>query len=52
MSREVDSLSGLEFDLGGDKTFEFGLDDDYKSQLKTKNARLDEFFDSYVREDG
>jgi hypothetical protein len=52
MSREVDSLSGLEFDLGGDKTFEFGLDDNYKSQLKTKNARLDEFFDSYVREDG
>jgi len=52
MSREVDSIEGLEFDLGGEKTFEFGLDDNYKSQLKTKNARLNEYFDSYVRDDG
>ena len=52
MSKEVDALTGLEFDLGGEKTFEFGLDDNYKSQLKTKNARLDEFFDSYVGDNG
>jgi hypothetical protein len=52
MSKEVDALTGLEFDLGGEKTFEFGLDDNYKSQLKTKNARLDEFFDSYVGDSG
>ena len=52
MSKEVDSLTGLEFDLGDDKTFEFGLDNQYKSQLKNRNARLDEFFDPYVREDG
>lgn len=52
MSEEVDLLTGLEFDLGDNKTFEFGLDDQYKSQLKDRNARLDEFFDPYVREDG
>ena len=52
MSKEVDALTGLEFDLGDEKTFEFGLDDQYKSQLKNRNARLDEFFDPYVGEDG
>jgi len=52
MSREVDSLTGLEFDLGQDKTFTFGLEDNYKSQLKDKNARLDEYFDPYIRDDG
>ena len=52
MSREVDTLEGLEFDLGDGKLFEFGLDDAYKSQLKGRQARLDEFFDSYIGEDG
>ena len=52
MSREVDSLTGLEFDLGQDQTFTFGLEDNYKSQLKDKNARLDEYFDPYIRDDG
>ncbi len=52
MSSEVDSLTGLEFDLGDNNTFEFGLDDQYKSQLKSKNARLDEYFDEYINQDG
>lgn len=52
MSGEVDQMTGLEFDLGGENSFTFGLDDSYKSQLKQKNARLDEYFDSYIREDG
>jgi hypothetical protein len=52
MSREVDALEGLEFNLGNDKTFTFGLNDQYKNQLKNKNARLDEYFDPYVSEDG
>lgn len=52
MSQNVDALTGLEFDLGGDKTFTFGLDDAYKSQLKQKNAQLENYFDTYVREDG
>ena len=52
MSQEVDSIEGLEFDLGNENTLEFGLDDDYRNQLKDKQTRLDEFFDSYVGEDG
>ena len=52
MSREVDTLEGLEFDLGENNTFEFGLDPAYKNQLKDKQARLDEFFDSYIGDDG
>jgi hypothetical protein len=28
------------------------MDETYKGQLAEKNARLDEFFDTYVREDG
>ncbi|MAO24128.1 MAG: hypothetical protein CMJ25_25535 [Phycisphaerae bacterium] len=52
MSQEVDALEGLEFDLGNEKTFTFGLNDQYRNQLKNKNARLDEYFDPYVSEDG
>lgn len=52
MSREVDALTGIEFDLGGGKAFTFGIDDQYREQLKNKNARLEEFFDPYVRQDG
>lgn len=52
MRSELDSMEGIEFDLGNGKTFTFGMNDAYKNQLADKNARLDEFFDPYVREDG
>ena len=52
MVTEVDAMTGLEFDLGNENSFTFGLDDDYKAQLVDKNSRLDEYFDPYVREDG
>lgn len=52
MYQEVDTLTGLEFDLGNEKSFTFGLQDSYKSHLKEKNARLDEYFDPYIRNDG
>ena len=52
MSKEVDALEGLEFDLGGDKTFTFGLDENYRNQLKESNSQLDYFFDSFVKDDG
>ena len=52
MRSETSELTGLEFDLGSDRTFTFGLDDRYKQELVNKNARLDEYFDPYVREDG
>jgi hypothetical protein len=51
MSQEVDALEALTFDLNGQE-FNFGLNDQYKSSLKDKNARLDEFFDQYVDEGG
>lgn len=51
MSQEVDALDSLTFEVG-DKEFEFGLNDQYKSSLKDKNARLDEFFDQYVDDSG
>ena len=52
MSKEVDALEGLEFDLGNGNAFKFGLEDSYRNQLKDKSARLDKYFDSFVREDG
>ena len=52
MSSNLDDMTGLEFDLGNDRTFTFGLEDNYKSQLKQKNARLDEYFDPYINQDG
>tara|TARA_R100001510_G_scaffold43777_1_gene40241 strand:- start:1445 stop:2608 length:1164 start_codon:yes stop_codon:yes gene_type:complete len=52
MAQNVDALTGLEFDLGGDKTFTFGIDDGYKTQLKHKNANLENYFDPYVNDDG
>ena len=51
MSQEVDSLEALSFELG-DQEFNFGINDQYKSSLKDKNARLDEFFDQYVDDSG
>jgi len=51
MSQEVDSLEALTFQLG-DQEFNFGINDQYKSSLKDKNARLDEFFDQYVDDGG
>ena len=52
MKREVTDMEGIEFDLGNGKNFTFGIDDNYRGQLADKNARLDEYFDPYVREDG
>lgn len=51
MSDEVDSLEALTFELG-DSEFNFGIKPEYRNQLKQKNAKLDEFFDQYVAEDG
>lgn len=51
MKQEVDSIEALEFELG-DTTFSFGLNDDYKSTLVDKNANLEQYFDSYVDDNG
>ena len=52
MSSEIDSLEGIDFELNGEKTFTFGLNDSYKNSLKSKNAQLDSFFDQYVDGNG
>jgi hypothetical protein len=52
MSQEVDSMDTLDFDLGADSEFKFGIPQEYKSSLKQKNAKLDEFFDQYVGQNG
>lgn len=52
MSTELDTLEGVEFDLGDGKSFRYGLDSRYKNELRNKNVQLDQFFDPYVRNDG
>ena len=52
MQSDLDDLEGIEFDLGNDTSFTFGLNRDYKSELADKNTRLDEYFDPYVQRDG
>ena len=52
MSQEVGSLTGLEFDLPNGHTFTYGIDDGYRGQLIYRNSRIDEFFDSYVDNNG
>ena len=52
MSAEVDALDGIEFQVSKDKSFTFGLEDSYKSQLKSKNEQIEDFFGSYVDNDG
>lgn len=52
MGREVQELESIEFELSKDKTFKFGVTDDYKKVLKQKNQNLDGFFNQYVKKDG
>lgn len=52
MSMEADALDAIDFDLPGGKVFSFGLADKYRETLKSKNARLDEYFDEYVSKEG
>lgn len=52
MSAEVDALDGIEFQVTKDKAFTFGLEDNYKSQLKSKNEKIEDFFSSYVSDNG
>lgn len=52
MTNEVNALDAIEFELGDERSFTFGLDDAYKTQLVEKNAQLDRFFDPYVDDNG
>lgn len=52
MVQDVNEFEQIEFDLGNDKTFSFGIDASYKDQLKKKNVEIESFFDDYVEEGG
>jgi len=52
MSYNVNEMESLELELGKDKSFSFGLSDEYKQTLIDKNSKLDEFFDPYVDDNG
>ena len=52
MASSVNELEGLQFDLGDGNDFKFGFQENYKKSLIDKNARLDEYFDPYVDNNG
>lgn len=52
MSKVADDMEALEFNVGKDQTFAFGVSDNYKSELKQSNAKMDDYFDQYVSEQG
>jgi len=51
MTEETNALEALTFELPGGE-FNFGITDDYKSQLIDKNSNLETFFDQYIGQDG
>lgn len=51
MTEETNALEALSFELPGGE-FNFGITDDYKSQLIDKNSNLETFFDQYIGQDG
>ncbi len=52
MSARTNNFGYLEFDLPGNETFKFGIDDNYRKQLVQKNSKLDEYFNDYVSDSG
>lgn len=51
MTEETNALEALSFELPGGE-FNFGITDEYKSQLIDKNSNLETFFDQYISQDG
>jgi hypothetical protein len=52
MSNVADDMEALEFNVGKDQSFAFGISDTYKAELKQSNAKMDDYFDQYVSEAG
>lgn len=52
LDKDISSMDGIEFDLGNGESFTFGLNDEYKQDLRQANSQLEDYFDPYVREDG
>ena len=51
MTEETNALEALSFELPGGE-FNFGITDEYKSQLIDKNSNLETFFDQYIGQNG
>jgi hypothetical protein len=52
MTAEVKDFDGLVFELPSGEKFTYGIKDDYRAQLISKNSRLEEYFDDYVNDSG
>lgn len=52
MTQSTNDFDYLEFALPGGKSFRYGVEDDYRSSLVEKNTRLNEYFDSYLDNEG
>jgi hypothetical protein len=52
MIQETRAMQAIEFDLGGDKTFTFGLNNDQINNIINRNENIDSFFDNYINNDG
>lgn len=51
MKKETQALEALTFELPSGE-FNFGITDDYKSQLIDKNTNIESFFDQYIDKSG
>jgi len=51
MTEETNALEALTFELP-EGEFNFGITDEYKSQLIDKNSNIETFFDQYISQDG
>ncbi|MDG2285606.1 MAG: hypothetical protein P8N43_08765 [Alphaproteobacteria bacterium] len=52
MTKEVQDFDGLIFDLPSGEKFTYGINDDYRKALVSKNSRLEEYFDDYLGKSG
>lgn len=52
MKSELDNLEGIEFALSEGRSFTFGVDPRYKQELASKNANIENYFDTYVSDSG
>ena len=50
MSEETNALEALTFELPGGE-FNYGITDEYKSQLIDKNSNIETYFDQYISKD-
>jgi len=52
MQAEVKDFDGLVFELPTGENFTFGINEDYRKELASKNSKIENHFDDYVFDDG